>query len=85
MSRVSPSSVSVLTMNGAIGRRAKTVGVIFATQTFQSVRNDSNPSGVVMILRSRSLHWSAVPVATDPDSCTRLTLGSAPKTCWTRR
>ena len=85
MSRVRPSAVSVLMMNGAMGRRAKTVGVISAIHTFQSAKNESNPSGVVMILRSRSLHWSAVPLATEPDSSTDVTLGSTPRTCRARR
>ncbi len=75
----------MLTMNGAMGRRAKTVGVILSSQLCQSLKNDSNPSGVVMILRSKSLHWSAVPRATEPDSSTALTLGSTARTSWVRR
>ena len=71
-------------MNGAMGRRAKTVGVIPVTQTFQSLKNESYPSGVVMIL-NHIARRSAVPWASEPDNSTALTLGSTPRTSWVRR
>ena len=53
---VSPSAVMLLMMNGAIGVRANTVGVMAVSQVCQSARKASWCSGRVITARSRSLH-----------------------------
>ena len=67
---MSPSSVMVLMMNGAMGVRANTVGVMAASQVSRSARNASCCSAWVTTTRSRSLHASAVPEPIEPPTCT---------------
>src|SRR4051794_25273275 len=83
-SKVRPSGVTVLMTNGAIGVRANTVGVMSASHAGQSRRRSSCRSGWAMTWRSRSLHASAVPSATEPLSSTDATLVSAPRTAIAR-
>ena len=80
MSKVSPSSVIVLMMNGAIGVRANTVGVMADSHASRSARKASCCSAWVTTTMSRSLHASAVPEPIDPPTCTSLTLASDPST-----